>query len=227
VELEYLRDESRSKVKAKLAQTMAQKAMVRPPRTPYRFDFIAEDQTWLGVHTTGLTPQLRDYFGVPQEQGILIKEVLKDSPAEKGGLKAGDVIIKVAEKKVRDLRDIKRAINYFEPGDEIEIKVIREKKEKSVRVKLEERKGTKDVYFYGNDEGEFETPIPAEIDIDIPEIEIELDDLEAEHESLLHELPQKLEWEMQGLNEKLFKLNDKLKGLRLRVKTADYDEIEI
>ncbi len=226
VEIEYLRAGTHGKAKVKLAQAVTKKVMVRPFRSPNRLNFITEDQTWLGVHTIELTEQLREYFGVPEEQGILVKEVVKDSPAEKGGLKAGDVIIKVAEKKVRDLHDIKRAINYFEPGDEIEIKVIREKKEKAFKVKLEERAQKENVYYYGDNADEFEVPLPADIEVEIPEIEIDLRN-ESEFESLLEDMPHKLEWEMEGLNEKLMDLNEKLKDLKVRINTDQDYEIQI
>ncbi len=226
VEIEYLRDGNHGKTKAELAKAVTKKVMVRPFRSPHRLNFTAEDQTWLGVHTIELSEQLREYFGVAEGQGILVKEVLKDSPAEKGGLKAGDIIIKVAEKKVRDLHDIKRAINYFEPGDEIEIKVIRDKKEKAFKVKLAERMQKDDVYFYGHHADEFDVPMPDEINIEIPEIEIEVGD-EAEFESLLEEVPQKLEFEMEGLNEKLRELHEKLQDLKVKVNIDQDYEIQI
>jgi serine protease Do len=226
VEIEYLRDGTSGKTKAELAQAVMKKVMVRPFKSPHQLKFMVEDQTWLGVHMMELTGQLREYFGVAEGQGILVKEVLKDSPAEKGGLKAGDIIIKVAEKKVRDLHDIKRAINYFEPGDEIEIKVIRDKKEKTFEVKLEERRQKDEVYFYGNHADEFDVPVPDEINIEIPEIEIEVGD-EAEFESQLEEVPQRLEFKLQGLNEKLKELQEKLQDLKVEVSIDEEYEIQI
>ena len=226
VEIEYLRDGNHGKTKAELAKAVTKKVMVRPFRSPHRLNFLAEDQTWLGVYTIELTEQLRAYFGVAEGQGILVKEVLKDSPAEKGGLKAGDIIIKVAEKKVRDLHDVKRAINYFEPGDEIDIKVIRDKKEKAFKVKLAERQQKDDVYYYGNQADEFDIQVPDEIDIEIPEIEIEVGD-EAEFESQLEEVPHRLEFEMQGLNEKLRELHEKLQDFKVKVNIDQDYEIQI
>jgi len=226
VEIEFLRDGNRGKTRVKLAETVMKKVMVRPFGSPHRLNRITEDQTWLGVHTTELSEQLREYFGVPEGQGILIKEVVKDSPADKGGLKAGDIIIKVAEKKVRDLRDVRRAINYFEPGDEIEIKVIREHKEKAYKVKLEERGKQENVFFYGDDENEFDAPAPEEINIEIPEIEIELGDGE-DFENLMEDVQPELEFKVQDLNEKLKEMNEKLQNLKVRITTDQDYEFQI
>jgi predicted metalloprotease with PDZ domain len=225
VEIEYLRAGKRSTVQVKLAPGPLNKVVVRTPRSPYRFNMITEDQTWLGIYTVELSEQLRSYFGVPEGQGILIKEVIKDSPADKGGLKAGDIIIKVAQKKVRDLWDIKRAINYFDPGDKIEIKVIREKKEKTLNVTLEEYKQKEGFYFYGDDTCDDHIPLPLELNIDIPKIEINPPDVNIENQQLLEELPQKLELHLKGLNEKLKNLNEKMKDLQIQIISEESSQI--
>ena len=217
VKIEFLRTGERHTVEVKLAQAPMKRIKIRTPRIPYRFHWMTEDQTWLGVYTIELTDQLRTYFAVPEGQGVLIKEVVKDSPADKGGLKAGDIIIKVAQKKVRDVSDIKRAINYFEPGDEIEIKVIREKKEKSFNVKLEEREQKENYGFYGDEDYEYEIPMPIDLDIDLPEIEINKPDIDIDEQQLLEELPQKIELQMKGLEVKLKDLDKKLQNMKIEI----------
>jgi serine protease Do len=64
----------------------------------------------LGVRVQDLNPDLGSYFGVNDGKGVLVVEVLKDTPAEKAGLKAGDVITKAGDRKVEDSDDLVRAL---------------------------------------------------------------------------------------------------------------------
>jgi C-terminal processing protease CtpA/Prc len=89
---------------------------------------------YLGVHVDELTDQLKEYFGV--QNGVLIKEVIEDSPAEKAGLKAGDIIMEISGKKIEDYQDLIRVINYYDPGDKLKIKIMRKGKKKTIEVKL-------------------------------------------------------------------------------------------
>ncbi len=94
---------------------------------------------YLGVAVDNLTDQLLQYFKA--DYGVLIKKVLKNSPAEKAGLKAGDVIYKINDKKIKDAADLVRTIQYYDPGDTITIYFIRNGKKKSVKVKLAKKEG--------------------------------------------------------------------------------------
>lgn len=89
---------------------------------------------YLGVELDNINDQMKEYFEV--ENGALIKKVLKDSPAEKAGLKAGDVITKIGDKKIEDTRDVVRTVNFYDPEDEVEINFIRKGDSESVDVKL-------------------------------------------------------------------------------------------
>lgn len=92
---------------------------------------------YLGVQAKDLSKQLLSYFEV--EHGVLIEEVIKDSPAEKAGLKAGDVITKINDRDIRDYNDLIRTINYFNSGEKITVYYVRKGSKKSVSVTLEER----------------------------------------------------------------------------------------
>ena len=88
----------------------------------------------LGVEAEALKGGLAEFFGV--KQGVLIRSVSKGSPAEKAGLKAGDVIVRVNEKAVNSPADV--AVIMRERGDRKAINVIimREKREMAVTVTL-------------------------------------------------------------------------------------------
>lgn len=93
-------------------------------------------RAWLGIHMEDLGEQLAEYFG---GDGVLIKEVVEDSPAAEAGLKAGDVVTRIGDDDVEDGADIVKAMRDREPGDEVEVKVRRKGKDKRFDVTLAER----------------------------------------------------------------------------------------
>lgn len=96
---------------------------------------------YLGVQVENLNDQLKEYFEVPY--GVLIKRIFQDSPAEKAGLKAGDVILEIEKRKIEDFDDLMRTINYYNPGDTIALKYSRKGKENTVSVILDKKRTKK------------------------------------------------------------------------------------
>lgn len=101
------------------------------------------DAAFAGVVTQSLSEGLRSYFKV--EGGALISEVVKDSPAEKAGLKAGDVIVRIGKEEIEDEGDVFDIIGDSEPDQTIDFVVIRDGKEVTIPVTLTNRKD-----FYGD-----------------------------------------------------------------------------
>ena len=95
--------------------------------------------TFLGVHCEDISDQLRDYFKVKSDGGVLISEILENSPAETSGLKAGDILIAINDKEIWDTFDLTRTVNKYEPEEEIKIKVVRKGRVKKINVTLGER----------------------------------------------------------------------------------------
>jgi len=93
---------------------------------------------WLGVKPVGLTEQLAEYFRVKDGRGVLIGEVMPDSPAEKAGLQAGDIIVRLDDERVEDTVELRVSIEEHEEGDEVAVVVVRDGKEKTFRATLEE-----------------------------------------------------------------------------------------
>ena len=89
-----------------------------------------------GVVTQSLSEGLAEYFKV--KECALISEVVKDSPAEKAGLRAGDVIVKIGDEKIEDEGDVGDAIRDHEIGDAVDFVVYRDGKEMTIKVKLGE-----------------------------------------------------------------------------------------
>ncbi len=90
----------------------------------------------LGVEAESLSPQLADFFGV--KEGVLIRSVGKGTPAEKAGLKAGDVIQKVDDAKVTSPMEITQAIRSLDGKRNVQLSVVRERKEIAVPVTLDD-----------------------------------------------------------------------------------------
>jgi len=93
----------------------------------------------LGVETESLTSQLAEFFGV--KEGVLVRSVSRNSPAEKAGIKAGDVITKVDDNKVSSSRDISAALRNLHSKRTFPVTVIRKQQETTVNVTVEERRG--------------------------------------------------------------------------------------
>ncbi len=92
----------------------------------------------MGVTLQSITPQLREYFGVKDAQGVLISSVIEGSAAEKAGLKAGDVIISIDGKKIEDAGDVVEIVHEKAEGA-LSVVVVRNKQEKSFTVTLEKK----------------------------------------------------------------------------------------
>ena len=89
-----------------------------------------------GLQVAELTPALGEYFGV--EQGLL---VVRAPETEDIGLEDGDVIRKIGGRTFRDARQATRILRSYEPGEEVELEVMRHKRSRTVRFELPERPG--------------------------------------------------------------------------------------
>jgi serine protease Do len=87
---------------------------------------------WLGVLIQPLTPELARQFGVKPGEGVVVGDVLEGGPAEKAGLKTGDVIQAVGGKPVTDVRGLQRLVAAVKPGTQVEVKVNRKGKNMSL-----------------------------------------------------------------------------------------------
>jgi membrane-associated protease RseP (regulator of RpoE activity) len=108
------------------------------PNEPGLYSFSMFSGNRIGVRVQNLTEQLGSYFGVKDGQGALVTEVEEDTPAEKAGLKAGDVIVKVDGDDIQDTGDLMGAISEKEKGDKAEVTVIRDHASKTFNVEVEE-----------------------------------------------------------------------------------------
>ena len=149
VSLDIIRDGQAQNIKALLADRKKQESTVWP-REPQDFAFVVppvppipampdfprawNEQSFTRVRTSSgvtlesLTPQLGDYFGVKNGEGMLVRSVQKGSAAESAGLRAGDVIVKVGDQKIADNSDWREALRNGKNG-KVSVVVVRDKKE--------------------------------------------------------------------------------------------------
>jgi serine protease Do len=94
---------------------------------------------WLGISLQNIDSALADYFNLSDMEGVIVAKVLPDSPAEKGGLKEGDVIRRFDREKIKDLKALIEIVGQADIGKSIVIGIIRDKKEMPVTVRIGER----------------------------------------------------------------------------------------
>jgi len=187
-----------------------------------------EPKAWLGVSVQNLTEQLGEHFG--SDKGVLVTEVVDDSPAKKAGIKAGDVITKVDDEEVEGPWNLPDVISKKEPGAKVTIHLVRDRKGLTKEVELGEtpedyRKRKRVFLWHSDDQGERRIKLDKEklLDLDllgfpgeivipeVPEIDIEVyEGVEGLNEKM-KELKDDLRKEMEKLKEELKELKKSLK----------------
>lgn len=92
-----------------------------------------------GLMVENLTPQLGDFFGSKNGQGVLVRSVEKGSRADKAGFRAGDVIVKINGESIHDSSDFSHALRSRKDNT-ASVGVIRDKKEVNITITLPDRK---------------------------------------------------------------------------------------
>lgn len=136
----------------------------RAPRLQERWDVQTRSRGFLGVETMEVNPQLAEYFGAKSDHGVLITWVVEDSPAEKAGLRAGDIILEVDGEEIEDSGDLSREIRRLDPGEETVIRFNRKGSERSLTIAVADHRDFGAV---------FPAPLADELaELRIPEIHV-------------------------------------------------------
>jgi serine protease Do len=93
---------------------------------------------WLGVSIQPLTTDLAKGFGLKEANGVLISDVVADSPAAQAGIASGDIIIEFDRKKVDSPQELQKVVAATTPGRAVPLKVWRDKGEKTLEIKIGE-----------------------------------------------------------------------------------------
>jgi hypothetical protein len=191
---------------------------------------------YLGVHLMSLNKELRAHFGAPEDAGIMISSVEKDSPAEKAGVQVGDVLVEVDGQEVGRNWEAVKLIGKKKDGEKATLKVIRNRSARTLTASIVEKERSQvevSKFFHGGPFGDDEE---IEIMVDTEPFEHAM---EHAHEYLekMHELDEKgkhlyeyrfkldeegrqLEERMKELEEKIKQLEKKLQGKARNLKKS-------
>lgn len=164
-----------------------------------------EKAGYLGVQIQDLSEQLGEYFKVKKGNGVLVSEVVKDSPAEKAGLKAGDVIIKVDDKDVSNTSELTQVVRGYKPESEVNIVVVRDGKNKTLTATLGETENMFVSQFNIPDEQQMMLKIPEHHnmeDFDFHTFNFDQQEFKAEMENLKKEM-EEMKLQLKKLQEEM------------------------
>jgi S1-C subfamily serine protease len=98
--------------------------------------FMSWRSSVVGIEAESLDSQLAEYFGV--KEGVLVRSVVRGSAAEKAGLRAGDVIVKIDDSRVTNPREISASIRSSRSKKTVPVQVIRDKREVTLHLPVED-----------------------------------------------------------------------------------------
>jgi predicted metalloprotease with PDZ domain len=96
-------------------------------------------RAYLGVSLANLTPELREHFGAPKDAGVIIESVQDDGPADKAGLRVGDIVLSVDGKDVKSAADLRLGLKDKKEGDSVRIDLLRGRARQTVVASVKER----------------------------------------------------------------------------------------
>lgn len=94
---------------------------------------------WLGVNITDADPDVAKMYGVPDGGGVVIAKVIPGDPAEKAGVKAGDIVVEVNGQRVKNSAELRMRVGALAPNSSARLTVYRKGKKQTITVKLGER----------------------------------------------------------------------------------------
>ena len=103
----------------------------------------------LGLALMNLNKQLGEYFGAPEDEGVLVEQVESKSEGEKAGFKAGDVILRIGKRSIYDVEDVQRALDAYRDEGKVDVEVLRKGSRKSLSVDIaSEDSDSDDAFWY-------------------------------------------------------------------------------
>lgn len=96
-------------------------------------------RAYLGVSLDDLTPELSEHFGGPREAGVIVESVADDSPAQKAGVRVGDIILSIDGKDVKSAADVRAGLREKKDGDAVRLEVQRGRSRQSIVATVKER----------------------------------------------------------------------------------------
>lgn len=95
-------------------------------------------RAFLGVSMQDISPELAEAFGLKRQTGAIINQVLEGSPADKAGIEAGDIVLSVDDKKIRNAEDLRNRVGLLPVGKKVRMTILRDGKERKLTVDVSE-----------------------------------------------------------------------------------------
>ncbi len=155
VEVEIMRGQERKTIKVILGKRNERQLLLKDKFAPEVFVYRSEKpDVYLGIEVQKLNDDLAEYFKVNADSGLLITDVEAEGPADKAGLKSGDILVGVDGEKPGNAEEIGEILGEHEKGSEIEVDYVRKGQLAQTKVTLESRPGPHHFDF------NFPTPSP-------------------------------------------------------------------
>ena len=94
---------------------------------------------WIGAGVQELTPELAESFKLADANGVLVTDIIKNSPAEKSGIKTGDILLSIDTKPINNWSAMLETVANILPGQVVAIKLIRNGAPQMLQVKIGKR----------------------------------------------------------------------------------------
>jgi S1-C subfamily serine protease len=94
---------------------------------------------FIGITYNPVTPQIASYYGLSVESGVLVVDVVANSPAEKGGVQVKDVITAIDDQAINEQNPLANVLLKYQPGDKITLKIVRGGDEIQIKLTLAEK----------------------------------------------------------------------------------------
>jgi S1-C subfamily serine protease len=115
---------------------------------------FAKDEGWLGVMLQPLTDNLKDAMNIGKDvEGVLVSDVVTDSPADAAGVEKGDIIVEIEGKSISSADQAIEAVKAYAPGDKVKLVVMREGKREVLTAALGSRRAANKEVMEKENEG--------------------------------------------------------------------------
>ncbi len=120
---------------------------------------LAGKRAFLGVVLTDLSPELREHFGAPKENGVIVSSVEENSPADKAGLRVGDIITSIDGNDVNSSWALRNTLKDKKEGDSVRIEYLRGRTRQTAVASVVEKEFRGATILQGRDFEEFSRSI--------------------------------------------------------------------
>lgn len=151
-------------------------------------EFFGGKRAFLGVSVVDLTPELREHYGADKDAGVVVGSLEDNGPAEKAGIRVGDIITAIDGKEIASSFQIRKALKDKKDGETVRVDVLRGRNRQTIVATLVERESANlfrmaDLEALRGEPGQWRTRVSAlpncvELQAKIKELEAKMKDLE-------------------------------------------------